>query len=59
MADPAAIAELIRSAPAAEFEWEFQFEHLPDVGGDLPDELDRRLGTDRVRKSTNNVRVLG
>jgi hypothetical protein len=53
------IVELIRSAPAAEFEWRFQLEHLPDAGGDLREELDRRLGADRVRKSTANVAILG
>jgi hypothetical protein len=55
----AAIAELVRFAPATEFEWLFQLEHSPDVGGDLREELNRRLGGDRVRKPTADVTILG
>jgi hypothetical protein len=55
----ATIAELIRSAPAVEFAWDFDREHSPDVAGDLPEELNRRLGADRVRKPTANVMLFG
>ncbi len=55
----AAIAELVRSAPATEFAWDYELEHSPDVAGDLPEELNRRLGADRVRKPTATVTLLG